>query len=118
MIAITSILLTLTIYAPQIFLIGIEGYNDLNATAQSLVFLRFVPVSITILEYLISMFIIRIIATFIVGAIVMLISKYCNNSITAVCISATIIIIPAVLSGTEVLSITTIADFIGYCVIK
>ena len=117
-IAFMSIILTLTIYAPQILLIGIEGYNDLDAMAQSLAFLRFVPFPVTILGYLILMFVIRIIATFIVGMIVMLISKYCHNSITAVCISATIIIIPAVLSGTEVLPIPTIADLIGYCVIK
>ena len=117
-IAVMSILLTLTIYGTQVLLIGEEGYHDLNATAQSLEFLRFVPFPITILGYLILIFVIRIIATFIVGVVVMLISKYCNNSITAVCISAAIIIIPAVLSGTEVLSIPTIADFIGYCVIK
>ena len=118
MVAVTSILLTLTIYAFQVLLIGVEGYNNLDAMAQSLTFLRFVPFPVTILGYLILMFFIRSIATFVVGATVMLISNYCHNSITAVCISAAIIIIPAVLSGTEVLSIPTIADWIGYCVIK
>lgn len=117
-IAFMSIILTLAIYAPQVLLIGTEGYNDLDAMAQSLEFLRFFPFPVTILGYLIIMFIIRIIATFIVGTIVMLISKYCHNSITAVCISAAILIIPAVLSGTEVLPIPTIADLIGYCVVK
>ena len=117
-IAFMSILVTLTIYAPQILLIGIEGYNDLDATAQSLTFLRFVPFPITILGYLILMFVIRIIATFIVGIVVMLISNYCHNAITAVCISAAIIIIPAVLSGTELLPIPSIADLIGYCVVQ
>ena len=117
-IAVMSILITLTIYAPQVLLIGAKGYHDLDAMAQSLPFLRFVPFPITILGYLILMFVIRIMATFIVGIVVMLISNYCRNSITAVCISAAIIIIPAVLSGTEVLSLPTIADLIGYCVIK
>ncbi len=117
-IAVTSIILTLTIYAFQVLLIGVEGYNNLDAMAQSLEFLRFVPFPVTILGYLIIMFVIRIIATFIVGTVVMLISKYCHNAITAVCISTAIIIIPAVLSGTGVLPIPTIADLIGYCIVK
>ena len=116
-IAYMSILLTLTIYAPQVLLIGEKGYHDLNATAQSLAFLRFVPFPITILGYLILIFVIRIIATFIVGVVVMLISKYSRNAITAVCISASIIILPAVLSQTGVLPIRTIADLIGFCVV-
>ena len=117
-IAVMSIILTLTIYAPQFLLIGEEGYHDLNATAQSLAFLRFIPFPITILAYLILIFVIRIIATFIVGVVVMLISKYSRNAITAVCISAAILILPTVLSQTGVLPIPTIADLIGYCVIK
>ena len=116
-IAVMSILLTLTIYAPQVLLIGAEGYHDLDAMAQSLVFLRFVPFPITILGYLILMFVVRIIATFIVGVVVMLISKYSHNAITAVCISAALLILPAVLSQTGVLPIPTIADLIGYCVV-
>ena len=116
-IACTSIVLTLTIYAPQVSLIGEKGYHDLDAAAQSLVCLRFVPFPITILGYLILMFVIRMIATFIVGVVVMLISTYSRNAITAVCISAAIIILPAVLSQTGVLPLPTIADLIGYCVV-
>ena len=117
-IACMSILLTLTIYAPQVLLIGEKGYHDLDAMAQSLTFLRFVPFPITVLGYLILMFIVRMIATFIVGTVVMLISKYSRNAITAVCISAAILILPAVLSQTGVLPIPTIADLVGYCVMK
>lgn len=117
-IAVMSILVTLTIYAPQVLLIGAEGYHNLDAMAQSLTFLRFVPFPVTILGYLILMFVVRIIATFIVGMVVMLISNYSHNAITTICISAAIIIIPAVLSGTGVLPISTIADLVGYCVVK
>ena len=118
LIAVTSILLTLTIYAPQVLLIGKEGYHDLDAMAQSLSFLQFVPFPVTILGYLILMFVVRIVATFIVGIIVMLISNYSRNAITTICISTSLIIVPAVLSGTDVLPIPTIADLIGYCVMK
>lgn len=113
-----SILVTLTIYAPQVLLIGAKGYDNLDVMAQSLSFLRFVPVPVTILGYLIIMYVIRIIATFIVGLVVMLISNYSRNAITAICISAAIIIVPAVLSQTGVLPLQTIADLIGYCFIK
>ncbi len=117
-IGITSILVTVVVFTPQVLLIGAEGYNDLNTAAQSLEFLRFVPFETSILGYLVLMFIIRIIAVFTVGALVMLISRYSGSTITAVCISAAIIIVPAVLSGTGVLPIPSAADVVGYCVIK
>ncbi len=117
-IGITSVLVTAAVFAPQVLLIGAEGYNDLGTPAQSLEFLRFMPFETSVLGYLVLMFIVRMLAAFAVGALVMLISRYSGSAITAVCISAAIIIVPAVLSGTSVLPVPSAADVVGYCVIK
>ena len=114
----TSVLVTAAVFAPQVLLIGAEGYNDLSTPAQSLEFLRFVPFETSILGYLVLMFVVRMLAAFAVGALVMLISRYSGSTITAVCISAAIIIVPAVLSGTGVLPLPSAADVVGYCVIR
>ncbi len=114
-IGITSMLVTAAVFAPQVLLIGAEGYNDLSTPAQSLEFLRFVPFETSILGYLVLMFVVRMLAAFALGALVMLISRYSGSTITAVCISAAIIIVPAVLSGTGVLPIPSAADVVGYC---
>lgn len=116
-IGVTSMLVTAAVFAPQVLLIGAEGYNDLEVAAQSLEFLRFVPFEISILGYLIEMFIVRMLAAFAVGAAVMLISRYCGSTITAVCVSAAILIVPAVLAGTGVLPVPSAADLIGFCVL-
>lgn len=116
-IGITSVLVTAAVFAPQVLLIGAEGYNDLGTPTQSLEFLRFVPFETSILGYLVLMFIVRMLAAFAVGALVMLISRYSGSTITAVCISAAVIIVPAVLSGTGVLPVPSAADVVGYCVI-
>lgn len=91
-------------------------YNRLMDMAEDLEFLRFVPFETSILGYLVLMFIVRMLGAFAVGALVMLISRYSGSTITAVCISAAIIIVPAVLSGTGVLPVPSAADIVGYCV--
>lgn len=116
-IGVTSILVTAAVFAPQVILIGDGGYNDLFAAAQSLEFLRFVPFEISILGYLVLMFLVRIFAAFLVGAAVMLISRYCGSRITNLCISAVVFIVPAVLSGTGVISVSSAADLVGFSVI-
>lgn len=116
-IGVTSILVTAAVFAPQVILIGEGGYNDLFAAAQSLEFLRFVPFEISILGYLVLMFLVRMFAAFAVGAAVMLISRYCGSRITAVCICAVVFIVPAVLSGTGVIRVPSAADLVGFSVI-
>lgn len=116
-IAITSILVTASVFAPQVILIGDGGYNDLFAAAQSLEFLRFVPFEISILGYLVLMFLVRMFSAFSVGAGVMLISHYCGSRINAVCISAVVFIVPAVLSCTGIVSVPNAAQLVGFSVI-
>ena len=117
LIGVTSIFVTAAVFAPQVLLIGAEGYNDIMAAAQSLEFLRFVPFEISILGYFVLMFLVRMFSAFAVGAIVMLISRYCGSRITAVCISAVVFIVPAALSGTGIISVPSAADFVGFSVI-
>lgn len=117
MIGVSSFLITALIYAPQIVMIGEGGYNDLGAAAQSLEVLRFIPFEISILGYLVIMFAVRMLSAFAVGALVMLISRYCGSRITAVCISAVVIIVPAALSGTGMIAVPSAADLVGFSVI-
>ena len=117
LIGVTSVLVTAAVFAPQVLLIGAEGYNDIMAVAQSLEFLRFVPFEISILGYFVLMFLVRMFSAFAVGALVMLISRYCGSRITAVCISAVVFIVPAALSGTGIISVPSAADFVGFSVI-
>lgn len=116
-IGVSSFVITALIYAPQIIMIGAGGYNDLFAAAQSLEFLRFVPFEISVLGYLVIMFAVRMLSAFAVGALVMLISRYCASGITAVCISAVVFIVPAALSGTGIIGVLSAADFVGFSVI-
>lgn len=116
LIGVTSIFVTAAVFAPQVLLIGAEGYNDIMAAAQSLEFLRFVPFEISIMGYFVLMFLVRMFSAFAVGAAVMLISRYCGSRITALCISAVVFIVPAALSGTGVISISSAAEFVGFSV--
>lgn len=117
-IGVTSVFTTAAIYLTQFLQIGAGGYNDLEATAQSVEILRFMPFEISILGYIILMFIVRILSAFAVGAVVMLVSKYCRSAVTAICINAVFLIIPAVLSGTGILPFPSAADLIGFTVIQ
>ncbi|MGN0687021.1 MAG: hypothetical protein ACI4KA_02820 [Oscillospiraceae bacterium] len=116
LIGVTSILVTAAVFTAQVLLIGTQGYNDIMAAAQSLEFLRFVPFEISILGYLVLMFLVRMTAAFAVGAAVMLISRCCGSRITAVCIGAVVFVVPAALSGTGIISVPSAADFVGFSV--
>jgi hypothetical protein len=119
LIGVTSVFTTVLVFLTQFIQIGmIHGYNDLEATAQSIEVLRFMPFEISILGYIIFMFAVRILAAFVVGAIVMFVSKFCRSAVTAVCINAVFLIVPAVLSGTGILAFPSAADLIGFTLIK
>lgn len=112
-----AIFITAAVYAPQVMLIGAEGYNDITAAAQSLEFLRFVPFETSILGYLVMIFAVRMLAAFAVGASVMLISRCCKSAVTAVSVSTAVIIIPSALSGTGLLPVLSFADIVGFTLI-
>ncbi len=114
-IGITSMAVTVGIFLPQFIQIGSEGFNDIDATAQSLEFLRFMPFEISIKGYMIIMMCVRMLSTFLVGIFVMAVSRYCRSSITAMCVCSAVLIVPAVLSGTGIINIISMADFIGFC---
>ena len=114
-IGITSMAVTVGIFLPQFIQIGAEGFNDITATAQSLEFLRFVPFQISIRGYLLLMMCVRMLSAFLVGIFVMAVSCYCRSSITAICLCSAVLVVPAVLSGTGVVSFISMADFIGFC---
>lgn len=106
---------TVGIFLPQFIQIGAEGFNDIEATAQSLEFLRFMPFQLSIMQYLILMMCVRILSAFAVGVFVMAVSRCCRSSVTAMCICSAVLVVPAVLSGTGVISLISMADFIGFC---
>lgn len=117
LIGVTSIIVTASIFATQVLQVGEQGFNDLEAAAQSIACLRFMPFEISLLGYLILMFAVRMISAFAVGAFVMLVSRYCRSSVTSICINSAILIVPAVLSGTGILDLPSAADLIGFTVI-
>jgi len=114
-IGITSMAVTVGIFLPQFIQIGAQGFNDIEATAQSLDFLRFMPFQISIKGYLLLMMCVRILSAFLVGIFVMIISRYCRSSVTAMCLCSAVLVVPAVLSGTGVVSFISMSDFIGFC---
>lgn len=116
-IGITSIAVTIGIFLPQFIQIGAEGFNDINAAAQSLEFLRFMPFEISIKGYLILMMCVRALSAFSVGIFVMIVSRFCRSSVTAMCVCSAVLVVPSVLSGTGVIGIISIADFIGFRVL-
>lgn len=114
-IGITSVAVTAGVFLPQFLQIGAEGFNDIEATAQSLEFLRFMPFEISIKGYLILMMFVRALSAFAVGIFVMAVSRYCRSYITAMCICSAVLLVPSVLSGTGAAEIVSVADFIGFC---
>ena len=114
-IGVTSTAVTICIFLPQFIQIGAQGFNDINATAQSLEFLRFMPFQISISGYLLLMMCVRILSAFLAGVFVMVVSRFCRSSVTAMCLCSAVLIVPAVLSGTGVVSFISMADFIGFC---
>lgn len=116
-ISVTAFVATIGLYLTQFLQIGEGGYNNLDSTAQSLEFLRFMPFEITIFGYFIMMFCVRIISAFIIGIFVMGVSCKCRSYVTSVCICAAVLVIPSVLSGTNLMGIPSAADFIGFSVL-
>ena len=116
-IGITSMAVTVGIFLPQFIQIGAEGFNDIEVTAQSLDFLRFMPFQISIRGYLLLMMCVRMLSAFLVGIFVMIISRFCRSSVTAMCLCSAVLVVPAVLSGTGIVSFISMADFIGFCTI-
>lgn len=114
-IGITSIAVTIGIFLPQFLQIGAESFNDITATAQSLEFLRFMPFQLSIKGYLLLMMCVRMLSAFLVGIFVMAVSRFCRSSVTTMCICSAVLVVPAVLSGTGVVSLISMADFIGFC---
>lgn len=116
-VALTAPILVISVSAAQFYQVAdAVGFNNLDATAQSLALLRELPFEISIGGYLLLMYGIRILTAFVVGMIVMLISKYSSHRVTAICIAVLVLVVPAILSMVGFDEIWSTMRLLGYCV--
>lgn len=115
----TCVFISLSVNAVQTVQIGISaGYNDLSAPAQSLEFLRGINQPMTVLQYMILIFVLRALGAFIIGLIVMLISRNCKNTIVSLSVSAAVLVIPALLDSLGIKRVLSVIDFLGISVLE
>ncbi len=77
--------------------IGRMGLSDLTAPVQSFVALGKFPLKISLIQYILLMYIVRLISAYIVGIIVLEISEMCSNTRIGQMLNVCIIVVPAVL---------------------
>ncbi len=111
----TCLLLIVLVYRVQMEQIGERGFDNLDATAQSIPLLRGVTTEMSIRTYLYLMFAVRLAAACFVGGIVMLVSRFCRSSMLVVCICIAILVVPMLLASSGVWQLPAPARFIGYC---
>lgn len=115
----SCILISVAVNAVQTLQLGSTvGYNDLGAPAQSLEFLRGCSLPVTIGQYMVLIFILRALGAFAIGLVVMLISRYSKNTMTALSISAAILIIPSLLDSFGVSWVVSAVDLLKISVLK
>lgn len=90
----------LSIHLIQFVQIGnLLGYNDLSVPVQSLMFMRDFDLYISIFEYLILLFAVRIVAACLTGFVCMAISRFSSDTTTAMGISLFTLAVPSVFAG-------------------
>ncbi len=88
--------------------------TNLNVPCQSLTFLDGIPwLKVSIKDYLIILYTLRMVTTFIVGLLITLISRFSKSSSMAMGVSAGIILIPTILKGAGVTFMISFADFVS-----
>lgn len=100
----TSFVVSITIHLIQLLQIkDLLGLNDLSVPVQSIISMRDFPFSISIQSFLILLFLLRVLATFLIGIVVMVISHFCQNSISTIAVSIFLLVLPSVLDAMNIL---------------
>lgn len=112
--SVTGITLSVLINAVQLVQIGYSvGYNDLGVAVQSLEIIRGVPIPITIAQYLLLIFVLRALAAVVVGIAVMVISRCSLSTLSSMCMSFLILVIPAVLDSLGITWLISVTDILA-----
>ncbi len=108
------IILSLSVNMAQLWQIssGME-FNNIDAPCQSVGMLRGIHIEMSLKEYLVLLYIVRVLCTCAVGLIIMLISSLFDNSIMAIGASAVCLLVPSVLNSAGLKFIPSFTEFIG-----
>lgn len=114
--ALTTPVLVLSISAAQLYQVAdAVGFNNLNATAQSIALFREIPLPISIGGYLMLTYALRICFAFLIGLLIMLISHLTPNRVMCLFVSFVLLVVPMVLALTGIVEIFSAADLLGVC---
>lgn len=108
------IVLSLSVNMAQLLQIanGME-FNNLDAPCQIVEMLRGIHIEMSLKEYLVLLYIARVLCTCFVGMIIMLISSLCDSLILAIGTSAVLLLVPSVLNSAGIKFIPSFTKFIG-----
>ena len=90
------------------------GFNNLDATAQSLELLRQIPFPVSIGGYMVLIFVIRMLFAFLIGVLVTGISAVTPNRVLCLFIGFVLLVVPMVLSLTGIVPMFSAADLLGF----
>ncbi len=89
------------------------GFNDLDAPCQSVDMLRGIHLELSLKEYLVLLYIVRVLCTCAVGLIITVISSLFDSSIMAIGASAVLLLVPSVLNSAGLKFIPSFTELIG-----
>lgn len=112
------VILSLSVNMAQLWQIasGIE-FNNLDAPCQSVELLRGIHLELSLKEYLVLLYIVRVLCTCAVGLIIMLISNLFDSSIMAIGASAVLLLVPSVLNSAGLKFIPSFTEIIGILIL-
>ncbi len=114
----SCVIVSVSVNLIQTIQIGISaGYNDIHEPAQSVEILRNVPFAISLLQYIVLIYVLRVLAAFAIGAVVMLISRRSKNTMVSLSLCAALLIIPAVLDSLGLNFILSFIDLLSVSVL-
>jgi len=90
------------------------GFNNLDAAVQSLELLRGFPFPVTIGGYLVLIYVIRMLFTFLLGGLVMSISALTPNRVLCLFTGFVFFVVPMVLALTGIVPVFSAADLLGF----
>lgn len=112
-----SLLLCMGAHAAQVYQINeTVGFTHLDVAVQSISFLQELPLRMTIKGYLVFCFILRVCGVAAAGFMVMLISHFSKNRMSAIVVSAVVLVFPVLLADFGILRLPVITDWIGFCI--
>ena len=114
LVLVVCIILSLSVNMAQLWQIA-EGmeFNNLDAPCQSVEMLRGIHFELSLKEYLVLLYIVRVLCTCAVGMIIMLISSLFDSSIVAIGASAVLLLVPSVLNSAGLKFIPSFTGLIG-----